>query len=119
MNDNYYKPLKGKPNDIIKKYKEEVPEGAEAEKQPEENKDENAQINKPPQDPDASVDDNAPKPEEPKENFTEKLKLSYIVRQIDYDVNIVPEGAYKLAPEHEIRVNRSFRGISKDNISIE
>ena len=31
MNDNYYKPLKGKPNDIIKKYKEEVPEGAEAE----------------------------------------------------------------------------------------
>ena len=45
------------------------------------------------------------------------MKLSYIVRQIDYDVNIVPEGAYKLAPEHEIRVNRSFRGISKDNIS--
>lgn len=114
VNDNYYKPLKGKPNEIIKKYKEEIPEGENAEKPPEENKEE-----QPPQqiqDPDASVDDNAPKKEDPKENFTEKLKLSYLVRQIDYDTSVVPEGAFKLAPEHEIRINRTFKGVSKQEI---
>lgn len=62
-------------------------------------------------DPDASVDDNAPKPEPPKENFTEKLKLSYIVRNIDTDTSIIPKGAMKLIPEHELRVNKTFKGL--------
>ncbi|MCQ2817287.1 MAG: hypothetical protein MJ252_08490 [archaeon] len=106
--------MKGKPNDIIKKYKEEVPEGEQAEKPPEENKEEQPQAV--PQDPDASVDDNIKK-EEPKENFTEKLKLSYLVRQIDYDTFVVPEGAFKLSPQHEIRINRGFKGICKEEIS--
>lgn len=121
--DNYYKPLKGNPNLIIKKYKEDIPEGENPEggnePKPEENKEEEGgEQNKQGTllDPDASVDDNAPKKEEPKENFTEKLKLSYLVRQIDYDTNIVPEGALKLVSEHEIRINKSFKGLSHDEI---
>ncbi|MCQ2818820.1 MAG: hypothetical protein MJ252_16260 [archaeon] len=115
INDNYYKPLKGKPNEILKKYKTDAAEGEAAEPPPQE---ENKEGEQPPkiQDPDASVDDNAPIPEPPKENFTELLKLSYLVRQIDYDTSIVPEGALKLAPEHEIRINRAFRGVTKEDI---
>lgn len=112
--DSYYKPLKGNPNIVIKKYKVDVPEG-----QPEEPKEEQkeGEENKPKiQDPDASVDDNAPKPEEPKEDFTEKLKLSYLVRQIDYDTDIIPEGAMKLVSEHEIRPNTCFFGLNKENV---
>ena len=60
----YWKALKGKPDDIIKKYKEENQEGeANQEQQQQENKEQKIQ------DPDASVDDNAPKKEPPKENF--------------------------------------------------
>ena len=109
VNDSYYKPLKGNPNLVLKKYKEDIPEGENPDggepKKEEENKEgeEGADPNKPAniQDPDASVDDNAPKKEEPKENFTEKLKLSYLVRKIDYDTNIIPEGALKLVSENE------------------
>ena len=116
INLNYYKPLKGKPNEILKKYKEEVPEGEAPVEQPP--PEENKEGEQPPkiQDPDASVDDNAPIPEPPKENFTELLKLSYLVRQIDYDTSVIPEGALKLAPEHELRINRSFRGVNKEDI---
>ena len=77
----YWKALKGKPEDIIKKYKEDIPEGEQNQEPPQENKEGEAQPKI--QDPDASVDDNAPKKEPPKENFTEKLKLSYLIRQID------------------------------------
>lgn len=110
--DNYYKPLKGQPTLIIKKYKEEVPEGEEENQENNANPEGEEDEENKPSDPDASVDDNAPKKEEPKENFTEELKLSYIVRQIDYDTNIVPAGALKLTPSHELSVNRSFKGIA-------
>ena len=76
----------------MKKYKEDIPEGdnPKGEQKEEENKEGEGDQNKPAniQDPDASVDDNAPKKEEPKENFTEKLKLSYLVRKIDYDTKV-------------------------------
>jgi len=111
--NTYWKALKGKPEDIIKKYKEDVPEG-------EANQEQN-QEKQPPkiEDPDASVDDNAPKKEAPKENFTEKLKLSYIVRQIDIDTCIIPKGAIKLTPEHEYRINRSFKGLNPNDLQNE
>jgi radial spoke head protein 9 len=122
--DSYYKPLKGNPNLVIKQYGGAAPAEGENpennnENPPPENP-ENPEENKPAttniQDPDASVDDNAPIPEPPKENFTEKLKLSYLVRQIDYDTNIFPEGALCLTTDHEIRVNKSFKGLCKENI---
>ena len=118
--NSYYKPLKGNPSLIIKKYKEEVPEGEEGEEnnandnQPEGEDGEDAK----PLDPDASVDENAPKKEEPKENFTEKLKLSYLVRQIDYDTSVVPEGAFRLIPEHELRENKSFKGLKPEELKL-
>ena len=52
--------------------------------------------------PDPSVDDNAPKKPEPKENYAEKLKLSYIVRKIDTDTSVIPKGAVKLTPDMNI-----------------
>ena len=110
---SYSKPLKGKPEEIIKKYKEEVPEGEEPEEEKPAEGDE--EENKP-TDPDASVDDNAPKKPEPKENFTEKLKLSYIVRQIDTDTSVVPKGAVKLTPEHQYRMNKTYKGLKQDEL---
>ena len=109
----YWKALKGKPEDIIKKYKEDVPEGEANQEPPQENKEEGQQKIL---DPDASVDDNAPKKEPPKENFTEKLKLSYIVRQIDIDTCIIPKGALKLTAEHEFRINKGFKGLKENDL---
>ena len=113
----YWKALKGKPEDIIKKYKEDIPEGEQNQEPPQENKEGEAQPKI--QDPDASVDDNAPKKEPPKENFTEKLKLSYLIRQIDIDTCIIPKGALKLTAEHEFRINRGFKGLNKDDLDNE
>ena len=113
----YWKALKGKPEDIIKKYKEDIPEGEQNQEPPQENKEGEAQPKI--QDPDASVDDNAPKKEPPKENFTEKLKLSYLIRQIDVDTCIIPKGALKLTAEHEFRINRGFKGLNKDDLDNE
>ena len=41
-------------------------------------------------------------------NNSEKLKLSYLVRQIDYDTGIIPEGYYKLIDnaKHYIYIRR-------------
>jgi radial spoke head protein 9 len=127
--DTYYKPLKGNPTLIIKKYSDPqpIPEGgAQPENPPENPPQENANTeNKPPeqtnnQNPEEeNLDDTVEEVKQPeiiKENFTEKLKLSYLVRQIDYDTGIIPEGYYKLIPEHEIRLNKSFKGLNKDEI---
>jgi radial spoke head protein 9 len=119
--DSYYKPLKGNPTLIIKKYGDapvegENPENAEnANPENAENPDENKQKVNQMKDPDESEEE-PPPPEAPKENFTEKFKLSYLVRQIDYDTNIFPEGALCLTTDHEIRVNKSFKGLCLKNI---
>ena len=110
----YWKALKGKPEDIIKKYKEDVPEGEQNQEPPQENKEEAQQKIL---DPDASVDDNAPKKEPPKENYTEKLKLSYLVRQIDIDTCVIPKGALKLTAEHEFRINKGFKGLKQNELN--
>lgn len=115
--DTYYKALKGNPKLVLKKYKEDIPEGETNEpKQEEVLPEDTNQVNQKIQDPDASVDDNAPKKEEPKENYTELLKLSYLIRQIDYDTNVIPEGALCLIPEHELRINRSFKGLNPSDL---
>ena len=100
---------------------EELPENAGVQEEREDGKEEekpaegDEEENKP-TDPDASVDDNAPKKPEPKENFTEKLKLSYIVRQIDTDTSVVPKGAVKLTPEHQYRMNKTYKGLKQDEL---
>lgn len=49
-------------------------------------------------------------------DFTELDRLAYVVRKIENDTHIVPQGAYKLTPIHEIRTNETFHGIEKDSL---
>ncbi len=44
-------------------------------------------------------------------NFTELDRLSLIVNQIEHDCQVVPLGAYKMIPTHEIVHNPNFRGL--------
>lgn len=47
----------------------------------------------------------------PKKNFTELNRLSYVVRAIEHDVQIVPRDSYRVTPEHELRPNDHFYGL--------
>ena len=85
----YWKALKGKPEEILKKYKEENQEGEVNQEQQQENK----------------------------ENEQQKIqKLSYIIKQIDIDTCIIPKGALKLTSEHEYRINNSFKGLKSNEL---
>jgi radial spoke head protein 9 len=53
---------------------------------------------------------------EKKKNFTELCKLAIIVRNIDYDTSIVPQGAFKIISMHEMRRNETFRGLSENQL---
>ena len=46
----------------------------------------------------------------PLKDFKELNRLSYVVRKIEDDNHIVPEGGYKLTPMREVRKNDEFRG---------
>ena len=48
----------------------------------------------------------------PPKNFTELDRLAYVVRAIDVDCQIVPVGAFKLSPEHELHYNYNFKGLN-------
>lgn len=49
--------------------------------------------------------------------FTELDRLAYVVRAIENDCAVVPVGAFKLTPTHELRHNDSFRGVSLADIA--
>ncbi len=110
-------PITGNPATILKQYKlendENNPDGGNPDGgNPDENNQEN---NNEPVDPDDSID-NVKKEEVIKEDYTELMKVSYIVRNIDYDTNIVPQGAYKVIPEHELRLNETFKGLPEKEL---
>jgi radial spoke head protein 9 len=44
-------------------------------------------------------------------NFTELDRLSLVVHQIDQDCHVVPVGAYKMIPTHELIDNPAFLGL--------
>lgn len=44
-------------------------------------------------------------------NFTELDRLSLLVHQVEHDCQIVPLGAYKMIPTHELVPNPNFRGL--------
>ena len=44
-------------------------------------------------------------------------RLSFVVRQIDFDTNVFPEGAYKMLPLHEIRRNENFHGLNPKDLT--
>jgi hypothetical protein len=54
---------------------------------------------------------------EKKINFTELSKISYLVRNIDHDTNIIPEGAFKIIPIHELRRNETFNGLNQNELT--
>ena len=62
-------------------------------------------------------EDNKVVVEEKKENFTELDRLAFVVRLIDYDTSIFPQGAIKLIPIHELRRNDNFKGLQKDELT--
>jgi len=44
-------------------------------------------------------------------NFTELDRLSLFVSLVSNDCNVVPLGAYRLIPTHELIPNPDFRGL--------
>ena len=44
-------------------------------------------------------------------NFTELDRLSLLITMISYDCGVVPLGAYRMIPTHEIISNPDFRGL--------
>ena len=52
-------------------------------------------------------------------NFTELDRLAYVVSAIDNDTHVVPLGAFKLTPEHELQRNTYFKGLDKSEIKME
>lgn len=128
MNYNANYPIIGNPNLVITKYKEEVDpndpdagntgDAGDQGNQDPNNQDPDANNNMSnvnPIDLDESIE-NVKVEEVIKENYTELLKISYIVRSIDYDTNIVPQGAFKLLPIHELRPNDSFKGLKAEEL---
>jgi radial spoke head protein 9 len=59
-----------------------------------------------------SDDEDTFKPTLKKKNFTESDRLAFLIRSIDYDCCVVPEGAFKMLPINEIRRNENFTGIN-------
>jgi radial spoke head protein 9 len=52
----------------------------------------------------------------PPKNFTEIDRLTYVVRGIEQDCSVVPEGAFRMTPGHEIAHNRGFAGLTTAEI---
>lgn len=50
------------------------------------------------------------KPQIVPKNFTELDRLAFVVAAIENDTHVVPEGAFKYIPSHEIRRNESYKG---------
>jgi radial spoke head protein 9 len=48
------------------------------------------------------------------EKFTELDRLAYVVRAVEFDCAVLPIGAVKLTPAHEMRFDQSFRGLNID-----
>ncbi len=44
-------------------------------------------------------------------SFTELDRLSIVVHQVDHDCQVVPQGAYKMIPTHELIQNPDFFGL--------
>lgn len=55
-------------------------------------------------------------PEDPKKDFTELIKLSFLIKNIEQDTNVIPEGSFKLIPIHELRRNESFKGLKQEDL---
>jgi radial spoke head protein 9 len=48
----------------------------------------------------------------PPEQFKEIDRLAYVVRAIEHDCSVIPCGAFKLTPTHELRYDENFEGLN-------
>lgn len=46
-------------------------------------------------------------------NLKEIDRIHFIVRAIETDCHVIPQGAYKLTSTHEVHRNEAFRGLTK------
>ena len=53
----------------------------------------------------------------PPKNLTELDRLAYVVLAIENDTALVPIGAFRLTPTHELRYNDSFKGLTANEAS--
>jgi hypothetical protein len=120
--ETYMNPFTGNPSAIITKYKEDIdPDaaiGGDTTDHVDNNKQNNLEDGANPN-PNADLDDSQPEilvTKVEKENFTEALKLSYVVRCIEYETNVVPRGAFRLIPIHEIRRDQSWKGLKPEEL---
>lgn len=58
------------------------------------------------------TDDEDEPDEKPPQNYTELDRLAFVVRAIETDCAALPVGAVKLTPNHEVRTNETFKGLS-------
>jgi radial spoke head protein 9 len=81
----------------------------------------------PAEDQEAPEEEEAEKPEKdslasteeekiPPKNFTELDRLAFVVRAIDQDCSVVPRGAFRMTPAHELSRNHSFAGLSREEL---
>ena len=49
----------------------------------------------------------------PPKDLTELDRLAYVVYAIENDCSIAPLGAFKLTPQHQVRRNEAFKGLTK------
>lgn len=49
----------------------------------------------------------------PKRPLTELDRLTYTVYAIENDCQLVPVGAFKMTPQHQVRRNEAFSGLSE------
>jgi radial spoke head protein 9 len=52
----------------------------------------------------------------PPKNFIELDRLAYVVRAIDHDCSVVPEGAFRITPAHELTRNKAFEGLARKEV---
>lgn len=100
-------PFTGDPAHIIQNL--ELPKEGEGDDAAEENK---AEGEGEEDELDSSSEDEAQKI--PPKNFTELDRLSFTVKAIENDCQIVPLGSVKLIPKHEVRRNEAFKGLSAE-----
>ncbi len=109
--------FKGLPDDILDKYVQEITpeEQEELDKKKEEEQQQKDELQLLEEE-----EERANNPIIEKRNFlgrelnylhVELGRLGFIVRQIDHDTSVFPEGAYKMIQLHEIRKNENFHGL--------
>lgn len=95
--------ITGNPSLILKKVEADKVEGEEAE---------NVEaVQEKEYDPLASSEEEDPLAKIKPVNLKEIDRIHYIVRAIENDCHVVPQGAFKLTPNHSVERNEAFRGL--------